>query len=154
MKSAKIVVLALALCLAVATAGWSDSAIKWTSLSEAQSRAKNSSKQVYFHFYTDWCGYCKKMDATTFKDPKVIKYLNDHFLSVKLNPEKGDDAKKLASQYRVRGFPAHGFSADGQTPLTAQPGYMAPEQFMMILEFLGSDSYKTMSFQDFSKKKK
>ncbi|WP_051327153.1 thioredoxin family protein [Desulfatibacillum aliphaticivorans] len=160
MKPVKTIILALALCLAMASSGLSASTINWTTLEAAQDSVKNGDKLVYLHFYTDWCGYCKKMDASTFKDPKVVKYLNDNFLSVRLNPEKSDAAKKMASKFYVRGFPANGFSNDGLAPLSTNsglaisPGFMPPEQFMVMLEYLGSKSYDKITLKDFMSQRK
>jgi len=40
--------------------------------------------------YTSWCGWCKKMDATTFQDPSVINYIDQNFYAVKMNPESNE----------------------------------------------------------------
>ncbi len=154
MKAGKTIALTLALCLIFTVSGWAASSINWTSLKAAQDSAKNGDKMLYLHFYTDWCGYCKKMNKETFKNPKIIDYLNKNFLVVKVNPEKDKTAKTLGQKYGVRGFPAHGFSEDGVKPLTSIPGYMPPQRFLKLLEFVKTETYKTMSFQKFEKTKK
>jgi thioredoxin-related protein len=40
--------------------------------------------------YTDWCGWCKRMDAVTFTNPVIAAYLNDNYYAVKLNAERKD----------------------------------------------------------------
>ena len=45
---------------------------------------------MFIDVYTDWCGWCKRMDASTFKDPTVAAYLNANFYPVKLNAETRD----------------------------------------------------------------
>ena len=44
----------------------------------AQAKAQN--KRVMLDFYADWCTYCKSMENTTFKSPKVINALNNYIV--------------------------------------------------------------------------
>lgn len=51
--------------------------IRWYSIEEAvelnsKSKAKDK-KKFFIDVYTDWCGWCKKMDANTFTDPVIVK---------------------------------------------------------------------------------
>ncbi|ACL05152.1 hypothetical protein Dalk_3464 [Desulfatibacillum aliphaticivorans] len=117
--------------------------------------ADDGDKIVYLYFYTDWCTYCKQMESNTFKNPEVIKYLNDNFLPVRLNPEKSAEARKTALNFYVRSFPSSAFSTDGVAPidtkhgLTVVPGAMPPEMFLTILEYLKTRSYEKMALHEF-----
>jgi thiol:disulfide interchange protein len=42
--------------------------INWLSLEEASSLYESNPKPMFIDVYTDWCGWCKKMDASTFQD--------------------------------------------------------------------------------------
>src|SRR5580698_9458396 len=65
--------------------------IHWmTSIDELQAKMAQHPKKVYVDVYTGWCGWCKKMDATTFKNPNVVKYINANFYAVKLDAERQD----------------------------------------------------------------
>lgn len=69
----------------------SHSQIKWLSFSEAlKANSGNSRKKVFVDVYTDWCGWCKQMDKTTFMDSLVVEYMNKHFYAVKMNAEMKD----------------------------------------------------------------
>ncbi len=61
--------------------------IEWLDFETAIDRNDDKKKFIFIDIYTDWCGWCKKMDATTFKDPDVVDYLSEHFYSVKMNAE-------------------------------------------------------------------
>lgn len=61
--------------------------------------------RVYFiDLYTSWCGYCKKMDATTFQNQELGDYVATKFLALKLNAEQMP-GKELAIKYGVKGYP-------------------------------------------------
>ncbi len=56
---------------------------------EALIKAKNEDKIIFVDAYTTWCGPCKRMASSTFPDPEVGKLFNQHFLSLKIDMEKG-----------------------------------------------------------------
>ena len=64
--------------------------IKWMSITEAEQLNKANPKKIIVDVYTDWCGWCKRLDATTYKDAGIVKYVNDNFYAVKLNAESKD----------------------------------------------------------------
>ncbi len=58
-----------------------------TSLAAGATMAKQEHKYVLADVYTDWCGWCKKLDRDVFTNPKVVKYLQKGFICVKVNAE-------------------------------------------------------------------
>ena len=64
--------------------------IEWLSFEEAVARNEKEPKKFIVDVYTDWCGWCKKMDANTFTNPVIIKYITDNYWAVKLNAERKD----------------------------------------------------------------
>ncbi len=61
--------------------------IEWLDFETAIDRNNQERKFIFIDMYTDWCGWCKKMDASTFKQQAVIDYISEHFYAVKMNPE-------------------------------------------------------------------
>jgi len=120
--------------------------VQWVALETAMERAKEQDKLLFLDFYTDWCGYCKKLDAQTLADKTVADTLNKHFLSVKIN---GDNNRSLAAQYRVRGFPTLVFARHDGRPVFVIPGFVDEKYFLEALKFVHSGSYTQMSFEDF-----
>ncbi|MBK7093783.1 MAG: DUF255 domain-containing protein [Saprospiraceae bacterium] len=81
---------------------------------ELKSLARTENKFLFVDCYTDWCGWCKVMDQKTFSDPEVIKFMNEKFISAKIDMEKGQGIT-LAMKYRVTGFPSYLiFSPEGK----------------------------------------
>ena len=64
--------------------------IHWLTLKEATERNKQQPKKFLIDVYTEWCGWCKRMDATTFEDKAVVSYVNKNFYAVKLDAETKD----------------------------------------------------------------
>ena len=71
---------------------------------EALAKAKAENKKVFMDCYTSWCGPCKKMAKNIFPLPQVGEYFNQHFISIKMDMEKGEGIE-LASKYNVKNFP-------------------------------------------------
>lgn len=65
--------------------------IAWMTWEDAVAANAKAPKRVLVDVYTDWCGWCKRMDATTFKDPKVADLVRENFYAVKLNAEQRED---------------------------------------------------------------
>ena len=65
--------------------------IAWMTWEQAVAAQKKAPKHLIIDVYTDWCGWCKRMDATTFKDPRVVKYIADNFYAVKFDAEQKED---------------------------------------------------------------
>ncbi|MGB3078914.1 MAG: DUF255 domain-containing protein, partial [Saprospiraceae bacterium] len=45
--------------------------INWLTWEEAQAKNQQHPKKFIVDVYTQWCGWCKKMDKATFEEPKI-----------------------------------------------------------------------------------
>ena len=59
---------------------------------------------IFIYGYTDWCGYCKKLQRDNFQDSSVQKIL-DRFIKVKINPEHSAKDQALFNSWGGRGYP-------------------------------------------------
>jgi thioredoxin-related protein len=50
-------------------------------------------KKIIVFIHTDWCQYCQKMKATTFKNQEIIQSLNSDFYFIDFIAEEKSDIK-------------------------------------------------------------
>ncbi|MFA6079027.1 MAG: thioredoxin family protein [Candidatus Omnitrophota bacterium] len=105
-------------------------AIAWRDdIESVMKEAAESQTPVMADFYTDWCGWCKKLDSDTFSDPR-IEDLSRQFICVKVNAEKAPGA---ATRYGVRGYPTViFFDCDGNVK-NRIGGYEGPDRFASVM---------------------
>lgn len=70
----------------------------------ALQQAKTSKKLIFVDAYATWCGPCKLLKSTTFKDTAAAAYFNSHFINLSLDVEKGK-GPELATQWKIQGLP-------------------------------------------------
>lgn len=82
--------------------------VKWTyNETAALETAKSENRPVLIDAWAEWCVACKKMDVTTFKDPGVVGFLEEHkFVTLKLDlTETTDETEALQMKYSIQGLP-------------------------------------------------
>ena len=67
--------------------------IEWITFEEAIKRNEKKPKKLLIDLYTDWCGWCKKMDKDTYENSKIAAYVNKHYYAVKFNAEQKEDVQ-------------------------------------------------------------
>ncbi|WP_183565794.1 thioredoxin family protein [Mucilaginibacter sp. SP1R1] len=74
------------------------------SWSEALKQAAAQNKYIFVDAYASWCGPCKLLKATTFKNKNVAAFYNSNFINVAIDMEKGQ-GPALAAQWGLRAYP-------------------------------------------------
>jgi thioredoxin-related protein len=74
-------------------------------LNEALAKAKKENKLLFMDCYTTWCGPCKYLAKDIFPQKEVGDYFNQHFVSIKMDMEKGEGID-LCTKYQVKSFPS------------------------------------------------
>ncbi len=63
--------------------------INWVSINDAEKmQLQSPEKPMFIDVYTDWCGWCKQMDNTTFKNEEVVAFINEYYIPVKFDAEQ------------------------------------------------------------------
>jgi len=127
-----------------------EGAITWLTIDEAQKLNKENPRPFFIDVYTDWCGWCKRMDKDTFADSDVAEYVNENYYAIKLDAESSTKVKfngkemsqaQLAGYFRVRGYPTIVLVESSLDNVTPKPGYKKPTGFLdMLRTFKASNS--------------
>ncbi|XOD69018.1 MAG: thioredoxin family protein [Flavobacteriales bacterium AspAUS03] len=65
--------------------------VRWVDLPTAEYLVERSpKKKIMIMFYTTWCGYCKLMNRNTFRNPAVVKYIDENYIPVRVDGETED----------------------------------------------------------------
>lgn len=130
----------------------------WKPYGEALTLATKQNKKILVDVYTDWCGWCKKMDKDVYANGKIASYLKDNFIIVKLNAESGTEHQiagsrkseaDIASEWGVRSYPTTVFLNPDGSLITLVPGYIESAKFLPMLSYMQGDHYKTTSWNTF-----
>ena len=120
--------------LMTAGAAWAGE-VKWEkNYDDGLALAKKEKKLVMVDVYTDWCGWCKKLDKDVYATKEVSDLLAKDFIAIKLNPEKSKKNANVAEKFGVRGYPNIIFlDADGKM-LSQIGGYVPAKEFLQQME--------------------
>ncbi|HSG67082.1 MAG TPA: DUF255 domain-containing protein [Bacteroidales bacterium] len=144
--------------------------IKWMSFEEAIQLSQKKSKHIFIDVYTDWCGWCKRMDATTFEDPVIVELMNKYFYAVKLDAERKDTvifndhpfvntnptgrrASHQLAQALLKGkmsYPSFVFLNDKHEWLTVINGYTKSPEMEKVLTYFGESIYEKKTWEEFA----
>lgn len=144
--------------------------VNWMSIEEAEAAAKEEPRKVIVDVYTDWCGWCKRMDQTTFSNPVIAEYINQNYYAVKLDAEQKDSInfKDHTFKYVAQGrrgyhelaaallngkmsYPNIVYMNEQMQVIQAVPGYQDAKSFEKIIKFFGEDHFQDTSWEDFQK---
>lgn len=147
-----------------------DEKVKWYTFEEAIELNKKEQRKIFIDVYTDWCGWCKKMEATTFTDPVITNILNKDYYAVRFDAETTDtigfggkqfvnDGGRARSPHQLAvallqgkmSYPSVAYLNEENQLLTSVPGYYTADRLEPILKFFADDVFKTQSFEDFQK---
>ena len=88
--------------------------VEGKTFAEVLHKAKEEGKMLFIDCYTSWCGPCRMMATQVFPQKKVGDYFNEHFVSFKIDMEKGE-GPELKNKFSVRAYPTFLFlDGDGK----------------------------------------
>ncbi len=96
---------------------------------EAKVLAAKENKMIFMDAYAEWCGPCKRMAATVFTEDKVGQFMNDNFINVKMDMEKGE-GPTLSNTFDVSAYPTLLFIDEQGKLIQKEVGAYPTEQFI------------------------
>jgi thioredoxin-related protein len=148
------------------------STVKWYTIQEAEKLNNQNPRPIFVDTYTDWCGWCKKMDKETFTNSLISDILNNKYYPVKFNAEGTDSVRFYGHTYINDGKAgkAHQFAVallqgqlsyptvvfivpvqDGKIEARPVPGFRQPKEMEVILSYFADKAYNTQQFDDYQK---
>lgn len=119
--------------------------VKWMNFNEGYKLAKKSGKIMLIDVYTDWCGWCKRMDRDTYAKPEIAGLINQDYIAIKFNPEvggtytfegkeyNGQELAGVISNYKLSGYPTTIFYYPKTQKNNVVSGYFDANRFQGVL---------------------
>ncbi|MEL4307493.1 thioredoxin family protein [Joostella sp. CR20] len=148
--------------------------IEWLTWEQAieKSATDEQPKKIFVDVYTDWCGWCKKMDKDTFNNPEVAAYMKANFYMVKMDAEGKEDIEYMGKTFKYVGqgkrgyhelaaallqgkmsFPTVIFLNENVEIISPVPGYQKPDSFLKVAKYFGEEIYKTQDWATYEAQK-
>ncbi len=151
------------------TSAAAEGEINWMTWDEAVKANEKAPKKIFIDFYTDWCGWCKRMDATTFVDPAVVAYVNKNFYAVKFDAEQKEDVVFQGTTFKWQpggrngyhqlafellsgrlGYPSYVYLTPNYERILISPGYKQAPDLQKEMQFVSEDHYLSRTWEQFS----
>lgn len=146
MKYAKFLLLLVLPLFFASAANPNAQEVNWQKWNEGFPLANKENKIVLIDVYTDWCGWCKRMDADTYSNKEVISLIDEHFVPIKINPEHADAKYEIDGQEMTGrellgllsngerfGYPTTFFLYPAEKRVFMEVGYKDANAFKQIL---------------------
>ena len=105
---------------------------------EAFAKAKQEDKPVFLSIGYSTCHWCHVMERESFENPQIAKFLNEHFVSIKVDRESHPDVDQVYMTAVMLmtgrgGWPMSSFLTPAGKPFFSGT-YYPPRQFASILQ--------------------
>ena len=160
--------IALSIFLITTTAISGQDIINWYTWEEGMTKAEEEPKKFIVDLYTDWCGWCKRMDKATFQNPDIAAYVNENYIAIKFDAEQKGDINFREQIYKFvksgrRGYhemaamltngklsyPTVVFMDEERNVIQALPGFLDAETFDPIIHYFAEDLHQKISWSSY-----
>ncbi len=143
--------------------------LKWKTLDEVSELTKNAPRKIIINLYDNYNISSTMLNLKTFNNPVISDYLNKNYYCVNIDARTKDTLNFLSQKYINEGA-SHGFH---QLPIAMLNGkmqfpaflildenlklidrfqtYMIPEDFEVLVNFIGENAYKNQNWEEYKK---
>lgn len=164
------ILLILVLGVFINSSGVSQNKVNWLTWEEALELHAKEKKKILVDVYTNWCGWCKKMEKTTFSTQNIAEYVNENYYAVKFNAEQKEDIQFKNKTYKYIGtfgrkgyhqlayeimngkmsYPTVVFIDENLDVIQPLAGFQGAEKFEMIMTYFAENFYKAVPWNKFA----
>ena len=106
-------------------------AIEWNDSSrQALAAARELDRPVLIYIRASQCGYCRKMEKTTWSDPSVVRVVTQGFVPLKID---GQQNSVWLDRLDIKGFPAVVVLSSSGEVVFHVDGYQSPREILRRL---------------------
>lgn len=114
--------LGLLLCSTVAGPLGAAETVKWrTDYNAARKEANERGVPLFLDIGTEDCYHCRRLDSTTFRDPAIVRLLNERFVPLKVDAHR---EPALAQALRIQAYPTLVLAGNDGKILGMLEGYL------------------------------
>jgi thioredoxin-related protein len=135
--------------------------VNWKPFEKGLKDAAAAKKYSFVDVYTDWCGYCKQLEATTLRAKPVVTELDKNFVSVRFTAESEEmvtwkgkkvQMRELSAMWGVEGFPTMLFLNSKGEIIGSFASFADADLMIKLLTYISSGAReRKVSFEDFLK---
>jgi len=164
-------ILSSLIILSISAMSLAQSPVKWYTFEEALALQQEEQRKIVIDVYTEWCGWCKRMDKSTFQKAHIANYLNEKYYPVKLDAEQkesidfGGQKFNYVEQEKGRSYhefalaltrgqlsyPTLVFIDENMSIIQSIPGFRTAQEFEIIMTYFGDNKHKDEPWSSYQK---
>jgi len=135
------------------------SPVNWPSFASALNAASTSGRIILIDVFSPTCPWCRKSQREVYTDPDLQRYLYDNFELGRIDISIDTDSisfrnytlssAELGAGFGATGTPTTVFLEPNGDYIARLPGYHDLDEFRDVLRFIGSRSFREMSFSEY-----
>jgi thioredoxin-related protein len=136
--------------------------LNWLSYDQALVKSNVEDIPILIYFYSENCGWCRKLEDETFTNQQVQELMSQYFSIVRINSSSNElivhngekiTERQLSEQiYQVRGNPTTWFLSKDRERIAPLSGFVEADVFVHILRYIKDARYKEYTFPEYMEK--
>ena len=133
--------------------------LDWQAFEQAVAQAGQLDKKVIVDVYAAWCPWCRRLQREVYADDAVQEYIRDHFVVTRLDAENTEDSlrfrgytltpSEMAAGLGAAAFPMTVFLDEDAKYITRLPGFRPPTDFLDVLNYIGSEAFLDLTYEEY-----